>query len=443
MVGTTQDISIKSEDNAYYAKVTSDSDLQVKAKIWDGTDAVTVTDNKLDVNAAINIPTNLNDALKVDDNDFVCEQSGNFYGTSLDTNVWTADNYNNAMETVANGEVAITTAAQVSSRGEIYTVPLQNRQGAEYKFRARVRLTASDLNIKYIGLKAAQFAQNSYSFAVYGTDAERLRIHIYKGNIANFIFQADWNGDKNFTLDNKYHTYEILYKGNEVVKFYIDGILRHTLDSTNTIASWTDTTNFSVAFRNENLASATSTSMYISSFSISRQGNICTCSETIRGCYMFSIADVPGVASAYNFLSLFNTSSTNKIAIRCITFSAYSVAVTIAKTSIKVNRITASSGGTLAVAANIVKKRTSYPDCIAEIRTANPTVTAVAQMIAFPPPATITAAGATSPPMHFWEAKDNESYIILGKNEGIVFRTTVNGDIDQTFNIAVDWREYF
>jgi hypothetical protein len=50
MVRATQDITIWDEDNDNAVTIDNDHDLHSKAKIWDGTDEVTITNNRLDVN---------------------------------------------------------------------------------------------------------------------------------------------------------------------------------------------------------------------------------------------------------------------------------------------------------------------------------------------------------------------------------------------------------
>ena len=49
----TQDVTLFNEDGDYSVSVDIDGDLHSKTKLWNGTDEVSVTDNKLDVNASM------------------------------------------------------------------------------------------------------------------------------------------------------------------------------------------------------------------------------------------------------------------------------------------------------------------------------------------------------------------------------------------------------
>ena len=55
-INSTGNVTIWDELSENYAQVDDDLDLHTKAKLWDGTDEVTVTDNKLDVNAITTPP---------------------------------------------------------------------------------------------------------------------------------------------------------------------------------------------------------------------------------------------------------------------------------------------------------------------------------------------------------------------------------------------------
>ena len=161
------------------------------------------------------------------------------------------------------------------------------------------------------------------------------------------------------------------------------------------------------------------------------------------GVYSFCIQDVAGTAGANNFLSLFNPSaSTKTVKIFRVQYNAYGVAVTVAKNSMHIGRITAASAGTLQAASAICFHKSTFSNPISELRTANPTVTAVAEWLGYPPPVVITAASTDSPAAFEWSADNPDELLTLAPNEGIVFRTTVAGDVDQTYNFKVGWMEF-
>jgi hypothetical protein len=161
------------------------------------------------------------------------------------------------------------------------------------------------------------------------------------------------------------------------------------------------------------------------------------------GVYSFCIQDVAGVAAANNFLSLFNPAASAKtLKVFRIQYNAYAVAVTVAKASIHIGRITTATVGTLQAAAAICSHKTTFPAPTAEVRTAGPTVTAAAEWLGYAPPVVITAAGADNPSSFEWSADNPDELLTLAAGEGIVFRQTVAGDVDETFNFKVGWMEF-
>lgn len=52
-LNSTQNVSIFNDEGTVKAEVTDDAELRTVSQLWDGTDKVTVTNNKLDVNASV------------------------------------------------------------------------------------------------------------------------------------------------------------------------------------------------------------------------------------------------------------------------------------------------------------------------------------------------------------------------------------------------------
>lgn len=155
------------------------------------------------------------------------------------------------------------------------------------------------------------------------------------------------------------------------------------------------------------------------------------------GIYYFSSQDMPGVVAANNFLTLFNplASGVNVVVIGGVVGNYLITGATNARFSLQVARVTTASGGVLQAASTFAKGVTAYPAAVAEVRLANPAVTLGPVLTAVPPPVSpnfafrtvLTVAEAATP-------------LLLVPGEGIVARTA-GGDIDQTWNIQVQWAE--
>lgn len=107
--------------------------------------------------------------------------------------------------------------------------------------------------------------------------------------------------------------------------------------------------------------------------------------------YIYSIAEVPGVLAANNYISLFNPSSSTKVAVLSGLFVSYALPIGASiSTPLRGWRTTAHSGGTSvdmsAAAGNVAKVQTIYPDPLCEIRIDNPTVTLGPACFNSPPP---------------------------------------------------------
>ncbi len=160
------------------------------------------------------------------------------------------------------------------------------------------------------------------------------------------------------------------------------------------------------------------------------------------GLYTFALIDVAGVAAAQVFCTLFNLAgSARDLILLGICVKGYSVAAAATKNSLRATRITTSTLGTLQAAAAIFKHQTAVVDPVAEVRTANPTVTAAAELEGFPPGEAITAAGATAPQSDLWVPPSALVETRFGPGEGLALRQTIAGDVDQTYDLALTWAE--
>lgn len=159
---------------------------------------------------------------------------------------------------------------------------------------------------------------------------------------------------------------------------------------------------------------------------------------SIEGVYVFSVANVPGVIAANNFVSLFNPSGSGKVlGIGGLFFSSTSAGAASETEPLRVHRITAASGGTLQADSASVKFQSAYPDPVAEVRIGNPTVTLGSPFINSPPVITVGSGGTG---VHEVPLPAGVGAFTLVPGEGIAIRTAA-GDTDQRWNITVLWVE--
>lgn len=161
---------------------------------------------------------------------------------------------------------------------------------------------------------------------------------------------------------------------------------------------------------------------------------------SITGAYSFGVADVAGIVAATNHLALFNPLGSGKnIYPTSALASNYQVGdASTAVLSMRIFRITASSGGTLATTAEINKFNTAYPNSIAEVRYGSVTATLGASVFTTPPPIGAgkgSVAGAQSAVI-----PSSSPPIVLAPGEGLVYRCAV-GDVDQRWNLGFSWAE--
>ena len=164
----------------------------------------------------------------------------------------------------------------------------------------------------------------------------------------------------------------------------------------------------------------------------------------IKGAYVFSIGDVPGVAAANNFVSLFNPVGSGKnISVGAAYVSSYCNAASNPTVPVNGFRITAASGGTLQTNSTAVAQfQTAMPTSIAEIRIGNPTVTAGAQIFNAPPAISNSGANSgTSTSQIIAAAPSVYPPFVLVPGEGIVLRQTAAGVTTTMWNFSLVWAE--
>lgn len=155
--------------------------------------------------------------------------------------------------------------------------------------------------------------------------------------------------------------------------------------------------------------------------------------------YFYSLIDAAGVVAANNFMSIFNPAGSGKtISFFAIAVDSFAAGASSTATSLKVDRISAASGGTLANQTDINKLVTVEPNSIASLRTGNPTVTKVGTSLYSWPPPLATGSGAGS--VTISTPPPSEGFICL-PGEGIAFSTSV-GNVNQVWSIKATWAEF-
>lgn len=160
--------------------------------------------------------------------------------------------------------------------------------------------------------------------------------------------------------------------------------------------------------------------------------------NAITGVYIFSADEIPGVAAANNYLSLFNPVGSGKNVyvggafISCVTAGGSNVTAPM-----RGFRTTTATGGVLQAVSAISKFITANPDPIVEIRTGNPTVTLGPSVFNSPPP---LSSGVGSTPVHQVLIPPNSGPFLLAPGEGIVLREAT-GDVDLRWNLSISWAE--
>lgn len=154
--------------------------------------------------------------------------------------------------------------------------------------------------------------------------------------------------------------------------------------------------------------------------------------------YVAALTDTPGVVATNNFLSVFNPvgSGVHMVGLGAVV-GGYAIATSQTPNSMLAQRISAASGGTLATAANVSRYDATVSNPLAQVRTANPTVTLTqSPLFGWPPPvSTGTGALGVATPAASGPA------FICHPGEGLVWYT-VAGNVNQLWNIQYTWAEY-
>lgn len=160
--------------------------------------------------------------------------------------------------------------------------------------------------------------------------------------------------------------------------------------------------------------------------------------NNITGVYVYSADEIPGVAAATNYVSVFNPIGSGKnLFLGGIFISAVTAGGSTVTAPMRGFRITTATGGTLQAASAIGKFISTNPDPIAEVRLGNPTVTLGAGLFNSPPP---LSAGNGSTPVHQVPIPPNSGPFVLAPGEGIVLREAI-GDTDLRWNLSISWAE--
>lgn len=162
----------------------------------------------------------------------------------------------------------------------------------------------------------------------------------------------------------------------------------------------------------------------------------------IRGSYIFSTPDLPGVVAANNFVTLSNpTGSGHTIFVLGVFISTYNAGAALnVKNSMQGSRFAYStiSGGTIQAASTYAAFDNTFPASIAEVRTGGPTVTLGPNAFNSPPPISSTAGQY----VHSvgYGASTAGGPFVLAAGEGLVLRTAA-GATGQNWNISLTWLE--
>jgi hypothetical protein len=160
--------------------------------------------------------------------------------------------------------------------------------------------------------------------------------------------------------------------------------------------------------------------------------------NSITGVYVFSADEIPGVAAANNYLSVFNPVGSGKnLYLGGVFISAVTAGGTTVTAPMRGFRTTTATGGVLQATSATAKFITAYPDSVAEVRTGNPTVTLGASLFNSPPP---LSSGVNSTPVHQVPIPPNSAPFALAPGEGIVLREAT-GDTDLRWNLSIAWAE--
>ncbi len=161
---------------------------------------------------------------------------------------------------------------------------------------------------------------------------------------------------------------------------------------------------------------------------------------SLTGAYVYSQAEIAGVAAANNYMTLVNPVGSGKTLVFAGAFiSSFIVGDTAATiTSMRGYRCGVATGGVVSPTNTVGKFQTSQPNPVGEIRTGNPAVTFGTALFNSPP--YIGAAKSSSPFVHQVPIPPQGGLFTLTPGEGLVLRAEV-GDVDTRWNLSLAWGE--
>lgn len=163
-------------------------------------------------------------------------------------------------------------------------------------------------------------------------------------------------------------------------------------------------------------------------------------SPALRGSYIFSVENQPGVVAANNFLTFFNPVGSGRLYILGGAFiSCVAGAAATSTRAMRGYRIAAApTGGSVQAAATVCKLDSNFPDTGADIRISSPTATILAAAWNTPPPVTTGAGGSQF--VHEISVPAGSQPFTIRPGEGIAINSQV-GDTDQVWNLTIAWGE--
>jgi hypothetical protein len=160
--------------------------------------------------------------------------------------------------------------------------------------------------------------------------------------------------------------------------------------------------------------------------------------RNVTGAYAFGLFDLPGVALANNFASLFNPVGSGRIVdLTDLIWGKYVATTATTAASMVEYLITTATGG-VDSSSLISPLSPSGITSVAVLRTSNPTVTLGNPLLSLAPPLSSGSFNnAQAAPV---KASSIASGLLLLPGNGVVFRTA-SGDVNQRWNITLAWAE--
>jgi hypothetical protein len=162
------------------------------------------------------------------------------------------------------------------------------------------------------------------------------------------------------------------------------------------------------------------------------------------GVYDYSIAGVPGSATSFTFMTVYNPANSTRVLILGGVFvSTVNTASSGTANPTRGWRFYGQpTGGTLQISTGastvITKLNNLYPDPVAEVRTNNPTVTLATAI--WNTPATVTNGVGGGVFVHAVEVPPSGGPFVLLPGEGVAINNAA-GTVNQNWNISAVWAE--